>query len=127
MKPDALPELFEALVGDSERDCAPSLSNVLAVARRERRRRMRVRGFAIAASVLAIWLALPRERENQQVSMPMARESVAPYVAPAGKPLSIERISDDQLLDFLGSTPAALVQMPDGRQQLMVVAGLRRR
>jgi hypothetical protein len=125
MKPNALRDLLAELACDSERESAPSLPEVLALARRERLRRTRFRGSALAAGALAVWLAWPGE--TLPPASPVVHRS-PPKVAPARDSFPIERISDKELLDLLGSTPAALVQMPDGRQQLMlVVAGARRR
>jgi hypothetical protein len=39
---------------------------------------------------------------------------------PVGEDFPIEHVSDAELLDLLGRTPAALVELPDGRQRLMV-------
>jgi hypothetical protein len=125
MKPNnGLPDLLEALARDSERDSAPSLPAVLALARRERRRRASLRGLGVAGGLLAFWLSWPLEQI--QPIAPVARRSPTKVIPPADS-FPIERISDNELLDLLGSTPAALVQMPDGRQQLVLVVAKARR
>ena len=124
MKPNGLPDLLEALACDSECESAPSLSEVLALARRERRRRARFRGLAVAAGMLALWLAWPQERLQPAIRIvhtPPAKTNAGTDSFP------IERISDNELLDLFGSTPAGLVQMPDGRQQLVLVVANTRR
>lgn len=114
MKPDSdsLDELLDELMpaeGRLRRD------DLLALVRHERRRRQRRRVLMLALPLVlaAAWFGVPR---------PGAPEpQAAPHVAAASKPLTIERVNDEQLLALLEGTPAALMHWPDGRRTLLVL------
>jgi hypothetical protein len=126
--PDRHP-LLNALSSDAQSDCAPTLDLVLALARAERRRRECRRAGALAAAaafvIAALWIMRPAAPQpaTAKVAATKAAETISP---PAAAPASsIQHVSDQELLDLLGNTPAALVQLPDGRQRLMLLVATR--
>jgi hypothetical protein len=122
--PDRHP-LLDALSRDAQSDCAPTLDLVLALARAERRSRTRQRASALVIATALIIGAL-------WIMRPAAPQPASPQVAAAtaAEPLalpttSIQHVSDQELLDLLGNTPAALIHLPDGRQRLMLLVAAR--
>jgi hypothetical protein len=123
--PDRHP-LLDALSSDAQSDCAPTLDLVLALARAECRRRECRRAGALAAAaafvIAALWIMRPvaPQPATAKVASTIAVETLTPPVTG-----SIQHVSDQELLDLLGNTPAALVQLPDGRQRLMLLVATR--
>lgn len=131
--PDRHP-LLDALSRDAQSDCAPSLEIILELAHAERRRRTRQRtGTLAAASVFAIaalWImrpAAPQPVATQMTATQFATTTAVETLSPpsAAPASSIRHVNDQELLDLLGNTPAALVYLPDGRQRLMLLVATR--
>lgn len=122
--PDRHP-LLDALSRDAQSDCAPTLDLVLALARAERHRRARQRATAFATGaafiIAALWCMRPATPQPAATEV-AATTSTAP---PSPPTTSIQHVSDQELLDLLGTTPAALVHLPDGRQRLMLLVATR--
>jgi len=126
--PDCHP-LLDALSRDAQSDCAPTLDLVLALVRAERSRRAHLRTGALAAVaafvIAALWIMRPvaPQPATAKVAASAAVEIISPPVT--ARASSIQHVSDEELLDLLGNTPAALVQLPDGRQRLMLLVATR--
>ena len=99
----------------------PSLDSVLVRLRVERaaRKQRRFAAGAMAAACIAIafalWPKTPAEK-SRELSAPVA---VATPVE-SKEPEKIERLSDEQLLDAVDQ-PVALVMLPNGQRQLLVL------
>lgn len=115
MKPT--PEEMDLLLEDIlPQEAAVNRDVLLALVRHEhaRRRRRRALLLALPLVLLGAWLWRPHTA---------FRLSDAPAQMASGpKPLSIKWVDDKQLLDLLKDVPAALMQWPDGRQALLVLA-----
>lgn len=124
MKPDL--EQLRALLEDvSPADgahCGPARGAVLTLVRGERARRARRRRFGLAAAAslvlfasAGLWL---RPSAPPAVSPPPISVAHQPPVPPPAA--GIRHVNDQQLLDLLQGTPAALMEWPNGERTLLV-------
>lgn len=120
-------ELIEAMLSEEAARNAPGEAAVLALVRRERRRRA-LRHGAIGLAAAAC-LALPLLRGNPAETGAEKLAARAPVLPEAGEPVPptgaavdrIPRLTDEEMLDFLGDAPVALVTRGDGSRALLML------
>jgi len=120
-------ELLEAMLSEEAARNAPGEAEVLALVRRERRRRA-LRHGAIGLAAAAC-LVLPLLHGNPAETVSHHLGSPAPPLPEAGVSVppigaadeSIPRLTDEEMLDFLGDAPVALVTRSDGSRALLML------
>ena len=114
---DQLNELLEEVVSPRGASNGPSRVRILEMVRTERSRRTRrvVAGTAVIAALAfaAPFLVPPRPVHQHQ---PQVAHRTPP------PPVVIKAITDEELFALLKSTPAALLESPNGDSTLFVVA-----
>ena len=112
---DNLRELLEEVVPAAVENCGPTSAAVIQMVRREQTRRRRVRILTAVASVLlagGAYFAMPRH--------PAAKPEIA---ATDSQPRVVfKSIGDEELFALLKTTPAALMEWPNGDRTLLVVS-----
>ena len=110
--PNQLHELLDDVMPTSSGHCGPNRASLLAMVQREcsRRRQVRAASAGAALSLLAIVMMWSSESPNESA------------VVKTPPPMKIHVVNDEQLMALLQDTPAALMEWPDGRRTLLVVA-----
>ena len=114
MKPDPnqLHGLLDEVLPTTSKHGGPNRATLIAMVQRERSRRQRVRAAStvVALSLLALLILWPSAPPNE------------PAVVDSRPPMKIEEVNDEQLMALLQDTRAGLMEWPDGRRTLLVVA-----
>ena len=118
-------ELLDALFSESS---SPPLDGLLNAIHREKLRRAarQQRALALAASV-AVLVAVAMVGSRLSPRIPFSKPTditglkSLPPESHAEMSFQVERIDDEELLDLLDHTPAALVHWPNGERGLMLL------
>ncbi len=131
-------ELLDNLLTEAESSAAPSFDLIAGHLNREKRARMhrRMAGTTAIIAMFAALLLAPRSKVEivrnesaavQRVIIPIPEPPDAPVVpaAPKRAEWTVERVSDEQLLELFADTAVALARYPDGNRRLMMVVNSR--
>lgn len=105
----------------------PDVETVMAAIRREKAAAQRRRRFAAGAAITAFAVTAlsfslrERSSEMQSIAHVLAPEPAAPARLEEADAFPEGRMSDEQLIALLEGHPVALVQLPSGKQQLLLV------
>ncbi len=120
-------ELLNHVLAEEGAGGGAPLETVLKLVRREKEKRRQRRLLMCTGSVLLLLLAIFTMRKPISVapSEPPVVASGGLQPAPAAQTeepmIRIERVSDQELLDLLEGSPVALVELPDGKRQLLMI------
>jgi hypothetical protein len=111
--------LLDALAGDGIR-----VDRLVEIVREHRARKRRTTRAAAGASLVALfalgllWIEI---QSGPHASNYSKIDALNGNALPAPEPFRITRVDDEGLLELLQGQPLALVELPDGGQELMII------